>query len=143
MVIVEMEMSDLEKVSQLAAQLGYPEPIEKIQTRFAQVKKLTTHQLYVAKNDENSVLGWILINKTSATILAEPGAEITALVVDESYQNKGVGAALIKKAEAWAKANELSLVRVRSNVIRTDAHRFYQRNGYSLKKSWHLFVKEL
>jgi GNAT superfamily N-acetyltransferase len=64
-------------------------------------------------------------------------------VVDEKLRGLGLGAALVKAAEDWAKEKKLSLVRVRSNIIRESAHRFYQREGYHIKKSWHLFTKAL
>ncbi len=63
--------------------------------------------------------------------------------VDESSRGHGIGKALLVAAESWALGNQLLLVRIRSNLIRSDAHQFYQKQGYSVKKSWHLFTKSL
>jgi GNAT superfamily N-acetyltransferase len=70
-------------------------------------------------------------------------ADIGALVVDTKVRNQGIGASLMTTAEKWATDRNLKLMRVRSNMKRTDAHRFYQRQGYEIVKSWHLFTKAL
>lgn len=91
----------------------------------------------------HQVVGWIQVNKEAQSILSEPRVEVSALVVDESYRGHGIGKALLVAAERWAIENQLLLVRIRSNLIRSDAHQFYQKQGYSVKKSWHLFTKSL
>lgn len=143
MQISKMIKADLEQVTSLAAQLGYPETLEEIAARFAEVDKLSTHQLYVAKSADDKVLGWVHINIETYTLLSDQRAMISALVVDEKHRGLGIGASLITKAEGWAKAKSIPLVKLTSNIKRSGAHRFYEKFGYSIKKSWHLFVKEL
>ena len=126
----------------LGGQLGYLFSIEEIQRRFAEISN-TTHKLYVAKDDQDQVLGWLQINREPASLLSDPRAEVSALVVDEKCRGKGIGTALLLKAEEWAVENKLSMVRIRSNTIRKEAHLFYQKQGYKIKKSWHLFTKKL
>ena len=55
----------------------------------------------------------------------------------------GVGAALLAVAEDWARAQGFSTMRLRSNVIRERAHRFYEREGYRRIKSQAVFRKPL
>lgn len=55
----------------------------------------------------------------------------------------GVGATLLAAAEAWAAARGHDTLRVRSNVIRVDAHRFYERLGYERVKQSLVFQKHL
>ncbi len=141
MEIREMRHGDIEEVTKLAQQLGYPNTREEIENRFDAVSRSGDHALFVAC--EVDVVGWAQINREAATLLSDPRAEITALVVDEAARGQNIGKLLLAHAERWAKGRSLHIVRLRSNVKRTDAHRFYLREGYDIQKSWHLFVKEL
>jgi GNAT superfamily N-acetyltransferase len=70
-------------------------------------------------------------------------AEIGGLVVGESHRGQGVGQLLMQQAEEWARARGCRAVYLRTNVIRTDAHRFYERLGYTRIKTQHAFRKNL
>jgi len=49
----------------------------------------------------------------------------------------------MERAEAWAVEQGCSIVRLWSSDARTDAHRFYERLGYSHIKTQYSFVKAL
>lgn len=140
--LIDMQLEDIEQVTKLAEQLGYPCTPQQMTSRFSLLHKHADHGLFVVKEDAR-VLGWVHVNRDSASLLSEPRAEVTALVVDESMRGQKIGSLLLQKAEAWAKSQGLALVRLRSNLKRTEAHRFYLREGYQIQKSWHLFVKEI
>lgn len=142
MQICSLAIPDLKLLMELVSQLGYPEKLEDLQKRFEKMAGDPFNAWFVAK-DQQKLLGWIQVNKESATLLAEDRAEVSALIVDESSRSQGVGTALLRAAEEWAKSKNLLIVRVRTNVKREGAHRFYAREGYTLKKSWHLYVKNL
>ena len=55
----------------------------------------------------------------------------------------GVGAQLLHAAEQWAAKNGFGRMRVRSNVVRERAHRFYLREGYRERKRQVVFDKDL
>jgi GNAT superfamily N-acetyltransferase len=55
--------------------------------------------------------------------------------VDEGYRGQRVGEQLLKKVEQWAGEHGCYAVSVHSNVIRKDAHRFYERLGYQVMKT--------
>jgi GNAT superfamily N-acetyltransferase len=57
------------------------------------------------------------------------------LVVDEGRRSCGVGAGLVGQAEAWAVARGAKQLGLRSNVLRTRAHAFYERLGYERAKT--------
>ena len=143
MKIEKMTFADLQPVTVLAEQLGYPEKLSAIQTRFLKIESSPNYALFVAKSENERILGYIQVNALPHTLLADQRAEVAALIVEEKERGKGVGAALLSHAEIWAKENELPLMCIRSNVKRSDAHRFYEKKGYALKKSWHLFTKLL
>ena len=57
-------------------------------------------------------------------------ATLDSIVVDEKHRGKGIGSALLKATEAWAR--EQGLADVRLNVIEANkgAMRFYAAHGY-------------
>jgi GNAT superfamily N-acetyltransferase len=69
--------------------------------------------------------------------------ELRGLVVDEKHRGTGLGRALLRQAEQWAIDRKTPVVRLRCNVIRTGAHAFYRRLGYSLVKTQHAFRRQL
>ncbi len=68
--------------------------------------------------------------------------EIVSLVVAESARGQGIGKGLVNHAEQWL-AQSVSTVRVRANVVREAAHKFYESGGYQLVKTQKLFKKTL
>jgi len=142
MKIDKMLESDLPSIVSLVEQLGYPTSLEDLKTRFQNIKKYSQAELFVAK-DLDVVCGYIQVNTEPLTLLDVPRAQVSALIVNEKVRRHGIGAALLAQAETWAKENGLAVVRVRSNTKRDNAHPFYEKEGYSLKKTSHLFVKNL
>ena len=65
------------------------------------------------------------------------------MVVDETCRGRGLGALLVAAAEAWAREQRLSALRVRSNVLRERTHSFYKAQGFSIDKSQVVFRKSL
>jgi len=55
---------------------------------------------------------------------------LEAVFVAAAARGKGVGAAMVAKAEERAKARGASFIALSSNGKRVDAHRFYERLGY-------------
>jgi hypothetical protein len=46
-------------------------------------------------------------------------------------------------AEAWARSHGGAAMRVRSNVVRPEAHAFYGRLGYGRQKTQHCYARAL
>lgn len=141
--IEKMTFADLQNVAHLAEQLGYPHTLSDIQSRFLKMENNSSYALFVSKDEAGKITGYVQVNREPNTLLADDRAEVSAMVVDAGNRSKGIGKALLSYAERWAKENDLSLMRIRSNVNRQDAHKFYQRHDYEIKKSWHLFAKNL
>ena len=49
--------------------------------------------------------------------------------------------AVLEAAERWVPANDLAVVRARSNLVRSNAHLFYERRGCSVEKMSQAFIK--
>ena len=138
-----MAAQDLEQVVALAAQLGYPNTLADLTLRFAAIECTPDYALFVAKEEDGGVLGNIQITAEPLTLLAGPRAEGAALVGEARARGRRIGAQLLERAESWAGERRLPLIRVRSNVAREDAHRFYRRHGYATNKTSHVFTKVL
>ncbi|MPY70700.1 MAG: GNAT family N-acetyltransferase [Alphaproteobacteria bacterium] len=63
------------------------------------------------------------------------------LVTDEAVRGRGIGAALMRHAEAAARAAGCSQLRLSSRFEREAAHRFYERIG--MRKPSYVFVVDL
>jgi len=68
----------------------------------------------------------------------EPGTTVL-----DAARSLGVGARLLAAAEAWSRDAGFARMRVRSNVVRERAHRFYVREGYVERKRQVVFEKDL
>jgi GNAT superfamily N-acetyltransferase len=124
---------DAQAIAELGAQLGYPSTRQQIATRLAGVEAEPSSRVLVAENGDGHVIGWLHV--AARTQLTEDcSAEILGLVVDESSRGVGIGAALIRAAEEWARTEGCVRMRVRSRDTRERAHRFYERAGYARNK---------
>lgn len=132
---------DAPVIATLAGQLGYPSTPDEIRSRMRDILARDDHAVLVLE-DEDVVIGWIHVCAVQR-IESDPCAEIGGLVVAEAERDRGFGAALVAAAEAWAVARGFTTLRVRSNVVREAAHRFYERHGYTCTKQSRLFSKRL
>jgi GNAT superfamily N-acetyltransferase len=88
------------------------------------------------------VIAWVHV-RALPLLTRDACAEIGGLVVDESRRGHGIGGRLMAAAEEWARGRGLDTLRLRSNVIRDDAHTFYRRRGFASSKTSLLFTKPL
>ena len=132
---------DARRMAVLSAQLGYPSSPKEIKRRLSHFHP-DEDAVYVAEGSDRKVLGWVHVF-LHCLVESDPQAEIGGLVVDEANRGTGVGKLLMKHAEQWAREKGLRSVYLRSNIIRKDAHTFYQKCGYSIIKTQHAFRKNL
>lgn len=135
----EATPADAEALASLSGQLGYPADVPTILRRLAQAERGV---VLVALDAEGTVCA-VAHAEPRRLLIAEPFVELAALVVDEAARGSGAGAALLAAVEAWAREQGFTSVRVRSNVLRESAHRFYLREGYIEKKRQAVFLKRL
>lgn len=140
-IIEEAELRDTPSIGNLIRnELGYPNlDLNKFTDRFNQMKQNKDYFILVAK-DVDIVVGFIGICKGIAFELDGEYMRIIALAVNTGYQHNGIGAQLIHHAEAYAIEQGMHYALVNSGLQRIDAHRFYQKNGYT--KKGYSFKKE-
>ena len=135
----EATPADAQALAALSGQLGYPADVPTILRRLAQVERSV---VLVAVNAEGAVCA-VAHAEPRRLLIAEPFVELATLVVDGEARGSGAGAMLLAAVEAWAREQGFTSVRVRSNVLRERAHRFYLREGYIEKKRQAVFLKRL
>lgn len=112
--------------------LGYDYDFEKQKSKIEVVLNDKTQVIFVAECD-NKVVGYIhLVNYD--VIYADNFKNCLGLAVDNDYKRIGIGSALLKQAENWAKENGAAGIRLCSGIEREKAHQFYQSQGYEVTK---------
>ena len=139
MIIREATASDAAALAVLSTQLGYTTQPGEAAERLAALRPAGT--VLVAEAD-GAVLGWIHVCGIRF-FQSPPFAEVGGLVVDEAARGKGVGKLLLEAGARWAAERGYRKLRVRSNVVREDAHRFYEREGFRRVKTQAVFDRGL
>ena len=136
------QLADAEEIARLNVDLGYSASVEEIKSRLAVLLSSANYFVAVIPGKDSKLLGWAVVERR---VMLESGiqAEITGLVVDASARRAGVGKGLVLAVEQWAAKQGLPEICVRSNIIRVESHPFYQRLGYVLKKTQHIYEKPL
>jgi len=133
-------VADAAALALLCGQLGYPSTREQIAQRLAQVA--SDAAVLVAGSRRDGVVGWVHV-RALHLLTRDACAEIGGLVVDEHHRGRGIGGRLMQAAEDWARQQGLEMLRLRSNVVRDEAHGFYRGRGYASSKTSLLFTKTL
>jgi len=120
---------DLPALTNLTAELGYPDTEEEIRKRFDRVSKQPDHKIVVAERDGKAV-GLMSFHSLDLLYGAERLGRITALVVTESERGNGIGRMLVAKAEQFARDEGCKRIELTSGNRRVEAHKFYERLGY-------------
>ena len=133
--------ADAPAIAQLTRQLGYDVPVSTLSERLGRLLPRDDQRFLVAELDDD-VVGWVHV------VIAEyvdTGiyAQIAGLVVDKRQRKRGIGQLLMRHAEEWAHQRGCSIVRLSSSTVRTEAHRFYERLGYTNIKTQYAFVKSI
>jgi GNAT superfamily N-acetyltransferase len=136
-----LEPGDAEAVAALSAQLGYPCDVSAMRKKMQRLAASSDRVVFAAVLD-GAVVGWADA-AVERHLQAPDTVVLGGLVVDERTRGLGVGKLLCQAVESWATSVGVSLVRVRSQIKREDAHRFYLRDGYEHVKTSAVFEKKL
>jgi len=135
----EYSKTDLKYVQTLMAELGYSVTEDDLSENILYVQQ-REGVIFVAELN-NKLIGCIC-SMIDARLAEGVYDEIVSLIVSEKFQGLGVGTRLVRISEEWL-CQRVSKIRVRANVIRTNAHSFYRRFGYKEVKNQKVFIKIL
>ena len=112
-----------------------------------QIEKLTkdnNHHIIIGFENEQTrkIIGFVHA-ESYESLYMEAGLNILALAVDCNFQGQGIGKKLMSSIEEYALKNNISFIRLNSNVYRTEAHKFYERIGYVCDKTQKRLIKKL
>jgi GNAT superfamily N-acetyltransferase len=134
--------SDAPRLAELSTELGYPATVADLGPRLRRILGRADSVVLVAELPGGEVVGWL--HGAEVEILEHgPRCEILGLVVAAGRRRHGTGRRLVAEVEEWAAARGLDEITVRSNVVRTESHPFYERLGYTRAKTQHAYRKPL
>lgn len=132
---------DAPGAAELSDQLGYPASPAELRARIEALAGTPAHIVLAAFLD-HQLVAWIDASIESH-LQAPDVVNIGGLVVRDSARGCGVGKRLCLAVEDWARSHSIPTVRVRSQIKRADAHRFYLRDGYQQVKTSLVFEKSV
>jgi len=140
--IRDAKYTDLEELTALMTDLGYPTTLEEFKIRFENISAHPDYRTLIAIAD-GEMVGMAGLTKNIFYEMNGNYMRIAAFVVKQSSRKLGIGKLLIEAAEEWAKEQGLHTVVISSGnrAERDAAHAFYQKMGYAIKSSG--FVKKL
>jgi GNAT superfamily N-acetyltransferase len=79
--------------------------------------------------DGGAIVGLCTVYRDIDSVRFGPRAWVEDLAVDAERRSEGFGKALLDAAKDWAREHGASHLELDSGLARTDAHRFYDREG--------------
>lgn len=97
--------------------------------RLAKLLEDTDFKLFVARNDENSIVGMLTL--TACQMISYTKYWIEDVIVDDSCRGTGIGRGLVKAAVGYVKEHETSpVIYLTSNPSRVSARNLYRSEGF-------------
>ena len=125
-------------------ELGYDVNLDIVRK---QIRKLTNdnkHNIIIGFENEQTrkIIGFVHA-ELYESLYKDTGLNILGLAVDSNFQGQGIGKKLMNSIEDYALKNNISYIRLNSNVRRIDAHKFYESIGYVCDKTQKRLIKKL
>lgn len=139
-IIRQAKITDIEDIYNInKISLGYDYDLEKQKNKLKLILEDSTQVVFVAEKD-NKIVGYVHLANYNI-IYMDSFINCLALAVDNDYKRNGIGSALIKQAEIWAKENGAVGIRLCSSIEREKAHEFYLSQGFFVSKLQKNFKK--
>lgn len=136
------EIGDAREISRLNVDgLGYEFGEEETRAVLARILGDGNSVILVAELD-GEFAGYVHLCAYETTF-SPPASNVMGLAVCTKFRRQGVGRALLRAAEDWARASGHETVRLCSGMERTEAHEFYAQCGYARVKEQLQFRKRL
>ena len=122
--------ADAKHVESLLAELGYPSKEADVRHRLRRSLDSDTSCFLVAQS-ASEVIGLVSAELVPYFPNGSTICRVTGLVVSAHHRGQGVGEKLLTGAADFAREHHCSGIEITSAEHRLDAHRFYQRLGFS------------
>ncbi|MCF1474557.1 MULTISPECIES: GNAT family N-acetyltransferase [Rhizobium/Agrobacterium group] len=108
-----------------------PDALPDYLAAFRRIAASSNEVLYVAERDGAVVGTFQTMITTTLTARGSSSMIVEAVQTRADCRGQGIGAQMIEFCLERARAEGLRLVQLSSNAVRLDAHRFYERLGFS------------
>jgi GNAT superfamily N-acetyltransferase len=132
-------INDAAVIKSLLNQLGYPTQSEQLTDKIAKLINHPDQSLVVY--DNGGVKAVMSIHFVPQIALDGDFAIISYLAVDETARSEGIGRKLENYCVQLAENRNCDRIQVHCHIRRTEAHRFYERQGYEESRKY--FIKRL
>lgn len=122
--------ADAEPIASLLIELGHAATAADVINRVRRSLHSGTSWLLLAQS-ENDVIGLISAELVPYFPNGSTVCRVTALVVAARHRRLGLGEKLLARAADFAREHDCSSIELTSAHHRIDAHRFYERLGFS------------
>jgi GNAT superfamily N-acetyltransferase len=102
------------------------------QTAFARMQQEGANRLIVGEDEAGRIVAtYQIVMISGLSLRAARRAQIESVRVEAGLRGQGIGAELMADAEARARAGGCRLMQLTTHSSRADAHRFYDRLGFT------------
>lgn len=129
MSIRKAELSDSASIQILLSQLGYPNTDDFILTKMQEMLS-DPDEILLVYEINSMVVAFISVHFIPQIAVRGDFARISYFSVSEQTRNKGIGKEIESYITSIAKDRNCDRIEVHCNFHRSDAHRFYLRQGF-------------
>ena len=136
------DAQEIQKISNL--ELRYDVDLDIVKKQIEKLTNDNKHNIIIGFENEQTrkIVGFVHA-ELYESLYMDTGLNILGLAVDSNFQGQGIGKKLMSAIEDYALKNNISFIRLNSNVRRVVAHKFYESIGYVCDKTQKRLIKKL
>ncbi|WP_455494173.1 GNAT family N-acetyltransferase [Gemella sanguinis] len=140
--ITIFDAQEIQKISN--NELGYDVDLDIVKKQIEKLTNDNKHNIIIGFENEQTrkIVGFVHA-ELYESLYMDTGLNILGLAVDSNFQGQGIGKKLMSAIEDYALKNNISFIRLNSNVRRVEAHKFYESIGYICDKTQKRLIKKL
>ncbi len=140
--ITILDANEIQKISNF--ELGYDVDLDIVKKQIEKLTNDNKHNVIIGFENEQTrkIVGFVHA-ELYESLYMDTGLNILGLAVDSNFQGQGIGKKLMSAIEDYALKNNISFIRLNSNVRRVEAHKFYESIGYICDKTQKRLIKKL
>ena len=140
--ITIFDAQEIQRISNF--ELGYDVNLNIVKKQLKKLTEDSLHHIIIGFENEQTrkIIGFVHA-ELYESLYMDTGLNILGLAVNSNFQGQGIGKKLMSSIEEYALKNNISYIRLNSNVRRTEAHKFYESIGYVCDKTQKRLIKKL